>query len=134
MSSEPVDWVQKRVDCRIEILFERLFSQMKRDVEAFRKTSRGGTFTISPSLVEDLDATVVVRDSNALRRSGVQVTLTDDHRLTVRRDDEEQFITLKWDEDEATCHLCIDNQALPMWKISCRILYPLFFGVSPGTG
>ena len=91
MSSEPVDWVQKRVDCRIEILFERLFSQMKRDVEAFRKTSRGGTFTISPSLVEDLDATVVVRDSNALRRSGVQVTLTDDHRLTVQRDGEEQI-------------------------------------------
>ena len=80
-------------------------------------------------MVEHLETAMVIQDSRIKRRSGVQIAIHDDTEIRVQRGNAEPFaITLKWDEDEATCYLCIDGQPLPMWKISCRVLYPLFFG------
>ncbi len=127
----PVNWVERKANCTIAIVFEQLCYQVGMDVTEANKmrpnkwefeTERSGVYPNENSVM-------TVRRESPRYVDGPRV-------LFVRERDSIQIhchkgkklqVTLEWNHETTTCDICLDGGPRKLWQISCNALWNLFF-------
>ncbi|MCY4354283.1 MAG: hypothetical protein OXC09_05790 [Truepera sp.] len=136
---EPPNWVAKRGECNLELIFEVLSQVVTRDVAEANKlpaeSRQGFQFKVERN---GEGITPMLRVS---RFVGGNPAAPDRYHVTF----EKSVLTIRvhrppstpllarpeWDDEAQSCRLYIDERPYKVWEVSQRVLGPLFFEI-PG--
>lgn len=123
---ENFDWVAARGQCSVAVLFERLKTQIEKDVEG-RKALRSGPpfdFGFRHYIEENVIAVVLEGTqlnksvSFRLKRNAIEVLDTDHNVVLIAK------ATLN---NDGICRLRVDDEELDLWQFRKKALEGLFF-------
>ena len=129
MSSEDtaVNWVEKRVNCTLDTVFDELLKQVKMDIETAKKMldNRRGDLNVVEDKGDD-DTFVVWRGGRRLAVFGKEYP---DKIAIVRTGKNNLKVVYSWNIDAVHCDLKIEGKGDPqeLWQISQRALVDLLF-------
>ena len=129
-NQNPIEWVQRRAACTIEVVFSWLFNQVKTDIDAANKVSRknnGRNFSISGN---DARGRFAVCQGDEPAIENVMVAFVrGEEKIEINRSPGHKalIITREWNLEEAYCVLRLDNKPTELWSISQHALYDVIF-------
>ena len=136
---EPVNWVQAKADCVIEVLFDgALFDQISRDADI--ATSRlsdpkgRSPFEFKVTKLHQnhfpiIEVEQVYKGSTMpVRTVRIVLDRLEDKIVAHPYQGDAFEITKKWDDEMTTCNVYMNGEPCELWKISKAALDNLFFG------
>jgi hypothetical protein len=125
---DPIDWVKRRHECSIDLVFVRLRDQVEKDVAARNelRQERGETSFKFRCEIEDGNFMVILEGQQ--RFDGVKFVRSKDaiavHQLKSDKLISEATLTLS---DEGECKLKVSGKELDLWQFRMKALEDLFF-------
>ena len=124
----PPNWVERRANCDLAVVFEALHQIVQRDVEVAQKLPverRGGcSFEIKTSIQGTRPLFGVVK--NSADGSFLETVLFErrENHIEISSD---VCVRARWDESTGECRFVIDEQAYELWQISEKSSWPIVF-------
>jgi hypothetical protein len=130
---ETLDWVTKRSECSLQLIFDNLREVVKGDVEKANALNRA-QFQIHPLTGQKFSISRTRKVLGFLARVVVFFELTETEIVVTRvagEDDQQQmFSAIPEINQQGLCLLRINGEAglLRLWQVSKKALEDLFFG------
>ena len=141
------DWVPARASCTLRGVFNRICDRVRRDVKAFNRLDEPDWSGKQYKIVSNDSATrvfraVINRGQNPRgdellidpkrEKDYIELREAEDRIVVERSNQDWRFeIVPKWSEERLECDLLIEDKALPLSRVSQRIIGDFLFDRGP---